>query len=158
MTSPSLNTFEVPNTEPDFSLFFGSPEPEVNTSQHASIPHSPYIRTVNSNGSVTFRIDPTIAQPDVCKMAEAMPPLLGSGRPLTAGEDEMVKYYQMLAGVPRYVCGPNADNAPVLSDLYLDEQMVIDAGARALMEEAQAVLLETRRDGMFVYEEQMRMV
>jgi hypothetical protein len=95
MASPLSNVSEILNFEPDFSQFFGSSEPEVNvvvTFLHTSIWHSPYIRTINPDGSVTFCIDPLIAQPDVCKMAEAMPPLLTAGRSLTAGEDEMVKY------------------------------------------------------------------
>ncbi len=83
---------------------------------------------------------------------------VGFGAPLAAGEDEIVKYYWMLIGVSWYVCRPNADNAHELSHHSLDKQIVIDAGARALVEEAQAVLLETRKDGWFVYKEQMRMV
>jgi hypothetical protein len=56
------------------------------------------------------------------------------------------------------MCGLSTNNAPVLSHLYLDEQMVIDVGARALMEEAHAVSLETCRNGKFVYEEQMQII
>ncbi len=60
--------------------------------------------------------------------------------------------------MPRYVCGPDADNAPVLSHLYHNKQVVIIAGAKALIIEAHMALFETCGDGMFVYEKPMCIV
>jgi hypothetical protein len=91
-------------------------------------------------------------------MAVITPLLLGSVRPLTAWEDKIVKNYQILARVPPEVCRPIAKNAPVLSHLYVDQQIVTDINALALIEEAQSVFFETCRDWNFVYNEQMLMV
>ncbi len=120
-------------------MFFGSRSSDGNVpdaSPHASVSHSPNIQNGNSDESVTCHIDPTIPHPDICLMAEAMPQLLAAGRSLLAEKDNMMKYYEVSASAPRYVCGSSSDNMPVLSHLYIDKHMVIDAGACGLMEKA----------------------
>jgi hypothetical protein len=79
------------------------------------------------------------------KMAQAMPPLMKAPHPLTIEEECAIGYYKMDAGRKRYVCGPGDEDSKVLSHVFVDESMVISAGAQELMEEMQAILF--KKDG-----------
>jgi hypothetical protein len=66
------------------------------------------------------------------KMAQAMPPLMKVPCPLTAEEEVLIGYSKMDAGRKRYVCGPDDGDEKVLSHVFVDESLVISAGAKEL--------------------------
>jgi hypothetical protein len=80
------------------------------------------------------------------KMAQAMPSLMKAARPLTSEEEIGIGYYEMDPGRKRYVCGPGDGDQRVLSHVFVDESMVIFAGAREVIEEKQAILLHKTRE------------
>ncbi len=60
--------------------------------------------------------------------------------PLTSEEEIGIRYYKMDTGRKRYVCGLGDRDQRVLSHVFVDECMVISAGAREVMEEMKAIL------------------
>jgi hypothetical protein len=103
--------------------------------------HSPFIRVDKDDRSVDFCLDGSIERKDMQKMAQAMPSLMKAARPLTSEEEIGIGYYKMDAGRKRYVYGPGDGDQRVLSHVFVDESMVISAGAREVIEEMQAVFL-----------------
>ncbi len=74
-------------------------------------------------------------------MAQAMPPLVKAAGPLSKDEQDLIGYYGMPAGARRYICGSNNEDEPVLSHLFVNEDIVRNAVAWELRVEAQATLL-----------------
>jgi hypothetical protein len=104
--------------------------------------HSPFIREDRDDGSVHFFLDGSVDHTDMEKMAQAMPPLMKAARPLMAEEENEIGYTKMDAGQKRYVCGHDDGGLEVLSHVFVDEAMVIAAGAKDAMVEMQAILLK----------------
>ncbi len=70
-----------------------------------------------------------------------MPSLMKAPSPLTSEEKIGIGYYKMDGGRKRYVCGRGDGDQRVLSHVFVNESVIISAGAREVMEEMQAILL-----------------
>ncbi len=71
-----------------------------------------------------------------------MPPLMEVARQLTPFEENKIGCHLLDAGQKRYVYGPNDDNTPVLSYVFIDKRIVIAAGAKKMIAKMQEILLK----------------
>ncbi len=69
-------------------------------------------------------------------MAQAMPLLVKAAGLLSKDEQDLFCYHEIPAGARHYMCGPNEEDQPVLSHLFINEDIVRDTGAWELMVQA----------------------
>jgi hypothetical protein len=91
--------------------------------------HFPFLKHVSESGDAMYFLDGSWKKEDICKMAQAMPPLVMAAGSRPNEEQDLIGYHEMPAGARRYICGPNEADEPVLSHLFVNEEMVKDAGA-----------------------------
>ncbi len=87
------------------------------------------MKHISASSDATYFLDGSWKKEDICKMARATPPLVKAAGPLSKNEQDIIGYHEMPAGARRYICGPNEEYEPVLSYLFVYEDMVRDAGA-----------------------------
>ncbi len=79
---------------------------------------------------------------NISKTAQAMPSLVMAADPLSNEEEDHIGYHEMLAGARHYICGPNEEDELVFSHLFVNVEMVKDAGAWQLMVKTHALPLK----------------
>ncbi len=113
--------------------------------QPESRAQSQFMKHISASGDATYFLDGSWKKKDICKKAQAMPPLVKAVGPLSIDEQDLISYHEMPAGARHYICGPNGEDEPVRSHFFVNEDMIRDAGVWELIVKAQAVLLKKRK-------------
>ncbi len=91
--------------------------------------YSPFLKHVSKGSGATYFLDGSWKREDICKMAQAMHPLVMAAGSLSNEEQDLIGYHEIPAGARCYICGLNEDDERVPSHLFVNEEMVKDAGA-----------------------------
>jgi hypothetical protein len=100
-----------------------------------ALTHSPFYCHEEEDGSITVFLNYSTERTVMRKMAQAMPPLIKAARPFTRTEEARIGYQVMDARLKHFVCGHTDVDLPVLSHVFVDEEMAIAAGANDMIVE-----------------------